>query len=132
MSTIDITATGISPAFIVSAEEFKLMLRQGITRVTIDGVEPPTLGDNAGYSHAMDYINQWYPWIDEKIVEPKYDGICQYLGVCSNQPSIIKDYHMLAMNRAVDYLLAPTYVGSILAKVDTVMPKSPPKPTLGS
>lgn len=119
-------ASGISPAFPVSAEELKLMLRQGITRVSIDGVEPPTLGSQAGYSQAHTFANKWYPWIDEKIVEPKYDGVCQYLGTPSNRPTLIKDYHMIALFRAVDYILSPLYVGHIRAGVGTIIPEPPP------
>jgi hypothetical protein len=84
------------------------------------------LGEQAGYSNAHDIVNKWFPWIDEKIVEPKYDGVCQFLGTPSNRPSLVKDFHLLALYRAVDYVLAPAYVGRIQAGVGTILPVSPP------
>ena len=125
MTTISTTATGISPTFSVSAEEFIQRYFQGITRVSIDGVEPPTLGVEGGYSAAMTYINIWGHWIDDKLVEPKYDGICVYLGVPSNRPTLFKDYHLIALMRATDRVLDPEYEGLILANVDDVTPEDP-------
>ena len=125
MTTISTTATGISPAFQVSAEEFIQRFLQGISRVSIDGVEPPTLGAEGGYSAAMTYINLWSHWIDDKLVEPKYDGICVYLGVPSNRPSLFKDYHLIALMRATDRILDPEYEGLVLASVDDVTPEDP-------
>lgn len=124
-NTISTAASGISPAFPITAEEFLQRFVQCITRVSIDGVPPPTLGENGGYSGAMTYVNAWYPWIDEKIVEPKYDGICVHLGIPSNHPTLIKDYHMIALMRATDMVLDPNYRGMMWAEVDDVTPASP-------
>jgi hypothetical protein len=126
MGTVNVAATGISPAFAVSAEELRFHYLQFVTRTSIDGVQPPTLGDNGGSSVAFNRINKWMPWIDEKIVAPKYDGVAQYIGICSNRPTHVKDYHMIALMRAVDYFLAPEYIGVIQAGVDSVIPISPP------
>jgi len=125
MSSISISATGISPAFPVTAEEFVKQYLQAVTYTNIDGVQPPTLGAQGGVSVAQNMINRWFPWIDEKIIEPKYDGVSQYLGICSNQPTHTKDYHMIALMRAVDAILAPEYVGLIQAYADTVLPIGP-------
>ena len=124
-TTISTSASGISPAFPITAEEFLQRFVQGITRVSIEGVSPPTLGEEGGYSGSMTYVNLWYPWIDEKIVEPKYDGICVHLGVPSNRPTLIKDYHMIALLRATDRVLDPNYEGLIWAEVDDVTPDDP-------
>lgn len=121
-------AISTSPAFTITAEEFLWEYLASVTRVTIDGVEPPRLGLDLGYSYSMAIMNEWSPWIDDKIVEPKFDGVCQYLGTVSNQPTLIRDYHWIALMRAVDYLLAPRYVGLILALVDTAVPIPPPLP----
>jgi hypothetical protein len=126
VSTIPTENPGVSPPFPISGEEFILRHIQAITRVQIDGVEPPTLGFQAGYSPAVVLTNRWFPWIDEKLVEPKYDGVSQYLGIPSNQPTPIRDYHMLSLFRAVDAILAPAYTGLMMAQVDSIMPESPP------
>ena len=126
MSQISTTAFGISPYFSITSEEFVLDFLTTVTPITIDGVPPPYLGDDGGHSHAMDMVNLWFPWIDEKIVEPKYDGVSQYLGIPSNRPGYIRDYHMLALFRAVDHILAPTYIGRFTAVTNTPAPIGPP------
>lgn len=131
-ATISVIATGVSPAFPITAEEFKSRHVQSVTRIGLDGVEPPVLGAGGGKSYAHALINQWFPWIDEKIVEPKYDGIAQYLGLPSNRPTFIKDYHMIALMRAVDRILHPTYVGLIKARTGTVSPNGSPSSGGGS
>jgi len=126
MSTLNLNATGVSPTFPVTAEEFIKRYIQRISFTSIQGVQPPTLGAQGGFSTAHNLRNRWFPWIDEKIVEPKYDGVSQFLGTPSNRPTLIKDYHMIAMMRAVDEILSPNYVGTIQVIVDTVVPISPP------
>jgi len=121
----------VSPAFPVSAEELRIIRRQAVTRTTIDGVQPPILGQGGGPSWVHGLTNRWYPWIDEKIVEPKYDGIGVYLGQATNRPTPVKDYHMIALMRAVDYILAPVYVAQINATVDTVVPYVTPYGVVG-
>lgn len=128
MSTLNLAATGISPAFPVSAEELVLHLAQVVTPTNVNGVQPPVLGVQGGYSLTHNRRNRWFPWIDEKLVAPKYDGVAAYLGMPSNRPTPIKDYHMLSLMRAVDYILAIAYRGIIEAEVDTVLPQSPPAP----
>lgn len=130
-NTVSNVATGISPAFPVSAEELRIIRRQAITRTSIDGVQPPILGLGGGPSWAHGLMNKWYPWIDEKIVEPKYDGIGVYLGQATNRPTPVKDYHMIAIMRAVDYILAPIYVAQINATVNTVTPYITPYGVVG-
>lgn len=126
MTTLSTGAWGVSPQFSITAEELTLHLIAAVTRVSIDGVEPPTLGPGGLASAAYGQVNQWFPWVDEKIVPPKYDGVCQHLGVPSNRPTPIRDYHTIALMRAVDYVLAPTYWGMISASVDTILPVPPP------
>jgi hypothetical protein len=126
MSQFSTTAFGISPFFTVTSEEFVLDFLTTVSPVVIDGVPPPYLGDDGGYSYAHDLVNQWFPWIDEKIVEPKYDGVCQYLGLPSNRPSYIKDYHILSLFRATDYILTPRYVGLLQGVTNTPTPIGPP------
>jgi len=126
MPTISTIASGISPTFPVTGEEFKYILVQSLTKVNIDGVSPPAGGEHGGYSHAMSFVNKWFPWIDEKIIEPKYDGVCQFLGVPSNRPTLVKDFHIIALYRAVDYILAPSYLCTIETVVDPVTPNGPP------
>jgi hypothetical protein len=117
---------GVSPVFSISDERFKLWLAQAVTQVSIDGVSPPVLTTDHGYSDAFTLKNQWFPWIDEKIVEPKFDGVAQFLGAPSNRPTFIKDFHTIALMRAVDHILRPRYSAAIKAAVDTVKPTAPP------
>jgi hypothetical protein len=124
--TLDISATGISPMFEVTAEEFILNLYTTVTRVDFDGVQPPLLGEDGGYSQSMALINNLFPWVDEKLVEPKFDGVCQYLGICSNQPTFLKDFHLLALFRSVDVLLSPSYIGIFEATTNNPYPIGPP------
>jgi hypothetical protein len=128
MAELNVLAFGVSPIFPITAEEFKLWQSQAVTRVDIDGVEPPTLGEGGGHSAAHSLKNKWFPWIDEKLVTPKYDGVSQFLGTPSNRPTHIRDYHMISLMRAVDYILDPQYVGNLEARVDSVLPVSPPIP----
>lgn len=125
-STLNNIAIGISPAFPVTAEELQASEHQSVTLTNINGVQPPILGAQGGPSQAHNLMNKWYPWIDEKICVPKYDGVGVFLGQATNRPTLIKDYHMIAIMRAVDYILAPVYVGTITATVDTVIPIQAP------
>ena len=127
-STLSTTSTGISPAFPISAEEFRIWYGAVVTRIDIDGVQPPMLGANGGFSRMHAILNLWHPWLDEKIVEPKWDGICQFTGTISNRPTYVKDYHTISVMRAVDHLLAPVYIGEIRARVGSVTPTPPPRP----
>ena len=127
MSTISSTAQGVSPLFTVTAENFILDSLLSLTPVDIDGVLPPWLGDDGGLSYAHTLMNLWFPWIDEKICEPKYDGICKYFGMPSNRPTYIKDYHVLTLFRATDYILKPNYQGRFEATVDGPTAIEPPK-----
>ena len=125
MADLPVTADGVSPSFTITAEDFLLRYFTQLTPVDIDGVPPPVFGVDGGVSTGMDYVNLWFPWIDEKIVEPKYDGVCVYFGVPSNRPTFIKDYHMISLFRACDYLLQPIYQGSFQATVSPVIPNPP-------
>ena len=125
-TTIQTTATGVSPQFKITAEEFKLDFLTTVTDINIDGVKPPNLGPDGGTSVAMDWINLWFPWIDDKLVEPKYDGVARYLGMPSNRPSYIKDFHIITLFRAVDYVMAPKYEALFIATVDQPTPIAPP------
>jgi hypothetical protein len=124
--SVSVSAVGTSPIFSITAEEYLLKYFQSVTKIPGDWVPPPTLGPQGGMSEGMKITNDWFPWIDEKLVEPKYDGVCQYLGIASNRPSFIKDYHMITLNRAVDRILAPAYVGVIRATVTGTGPGGPP------
>lgn len=126
MPEITATATGVSPAFAVSWEEFRLDHFTSVTRIDIDGVQPPLLGQDGGVSTLMELRNLWFPWIDEKLVEPKYDGVCQYMGIASNKPTYVKDYHMISLFRATDRVLAPQYNAVFHAQVDSPRPVPPP------
>jgi len=126
VTTLQLGAIGVSPAFAVSAEEFTLYWVTGLTRVAIDGVEPPTLGADGGTTAAFGLVNRWSPWCDEKLIEPKYEGVCQHLGVPSNRPTPIKDYQVIALMRAVDYLLSPRYWGLIQVAAGSPVPLPPP------
>jgi hypothetical protein len=129
MSAFNAGALGVSPPFSITAEELILNYFTAVTRIAIDGVEPPSLGAYGGSSVAFNLKNHWFPWIDEKLVEPKFDGVCQHLGVVSNRPTVFKDFHMITLMRAIDYILTPQYYGYITAEVDTVLPEPPPTPT---
>jgi len=128
VSSASAAAIGVSPQFSVSAEDLTLHYRTGVTWIDIDGVHPPILGENGGYTAAMNLVNLWYPWADEKLVEPKFDGVCHYTAAISNRPTFIKDFHMIGMMRIVDKILAPSYQGLIVASVGTVVPSPPPQP----
>jgi len=124
-TSLPTTAIGTSPIFSITAEEYNVKYYQSVTPVSGDFVTPPVLGESNGFSFAMTFINWWFPWIDEKLIPPKYDGICQYLGIPSNRPTYIKDYHMISLNRAVDYLMLPNYVAHIEATVTQPGPAAP-------
>lgn len=124
--SVSVSATGVSPAFRITAEELKLVMNAFVTRTPGDWAPSPVLGPNGGVSEAMKIVNVWFPWIDEKLVMPKYDGVAQYLGVSSNRPTYIKDYHMITLMRAADRLLAPMYKGLITAVVSGPGPTPPP------
>ena len=126
MTTLNISSVGVSPAFAVSAEELELWLTQSVMKVSTLGVQPPTLGAGGGPSVAHLLRNAWFPWIDEKIVEPKWDGVAVLTGTISNRPTMIKDFHMITLMRAVDYLLQPRYMGKIIASVGGVIPTAAP------
>jgi hypothetical protein len=126
MSTIGTGAWGVSPTFQITAEELTLNYFTAIIRIAIDGVEPPTLGAFGGHSEMFNRRNVWSPWIDDKLIEPKYDGVCQFTGQASNRPTVMKDYHIITLMRAVDAILAPRYVAQIVAQVGTVLPAPPP------
>lgn len=126
MSESVFNSHGISPAFSITSEEFVMNYFTAVTRISIDGVHPPILGPGGGYSAAFELLNLWFPWIDEKLVEPKYDGVCQHTGNASNRPTFIRDYHAICLMRAVDYILSPMYKGLIVASVGTVVPSPPP------
>ena len=121
-TTFSTTATGVSPIFTITAEEFLRRSYASVTSVTGDFVTPPTLGAQGGGSMAIKIVNEWYPWIDEKLVPPKYDGVCQWIGLASNRPTPIRDYHFISLQRAVDRLLAPNYQGVIKSRVTGVGP----------
>lgn len=125
-TTINTSAVGVSPIFGVTSEEFVLDLFTGIADIEIDGVKPPTFGDDGGPSHAHDLIQHWSYWMDEKIVEPKYDQIGAYLGMPTNRPTYVKDYHILSLFRAVDYIMSPEYDALFHASVDAPTPIGPP------
>jgi hypothetical protein len=128
--TITVSATGTSPLFSITKQDF--LLRKYLAPSSVSGnfVPPPSAGPDGGFSIAMNLTNSWFPWIDEKLCEPKYDGVCQYLGVTSNRPTYVKDYHMIALNRAADYILAPVYKAFI--QVSVTSPAPTPPPTVGS
>jgi hypothetical protein len=127
MSTnLSVTAQGISPLFLITAEDFILNTLTSMTPVSIDGVLPPWMGVDGGVSYANSLINTWFPWIDEKLLEPKYDGVGVYLGMPTNQPTYIKDYHMLTLFRATDVILAPYYQGLFQVTADGPTPIAPP------
>jgi hypothetical protein len=119
------TNSGVSPPFSVSGEGLVIQYRTAVTRISIDGVEPPVVTPE-GVSEAMRLTNRWSPWIDEKLAAPRYDGVSRYLGTPSNRPSMIKDYHLIALCRAVDYVLRPRFVAYIKAEVDSPTPTPPP------
>jgi hypothetical protein len=129
MTAISGTALGVSPTFPISAEELTLNYRSAVTRIAIDGVHPPIMGVGGGYSHAMDLINRWFPWIDAKLVEPKFDGVGQWTGQITNRPTFISDYHMISLMRAADRILKPAYIATILVTVTTITPIAPSTPT---
>lgn len=121
-STLNLSSVGVSYRFTVTNEDLLLRYIQRVTKIPIDGVQPPLFGEGGGASLAMKFINEWFPWVDEKIVEPKYDGVCAYLGIPSNQPTFVKDYHYIALMRAADKALAPAYDAYFTAQVDGVVP----------
>ncbi len=116
------SAFGVSPGFVITYEDLRLEQLTGITPISIDGVPPPTLGFQGGASHAHDLVNLWFPWIDEPIIDPQFDGVCEFLAMASNRPTFIKDYFFISLMRAADYLLAPVYIGLFQAQVDGVTP----------
>lgn len=124
-SPIPLSAIGVSPVFKITGEEFRLRYFQALSPIDWDMVKPPWFGEHGGFSVAMEMINRWFPWADEKLIPPKYDGVCEFLGMASNRPTQIKDYHFLAVFRAVDYVLAPRYRAYIQATVSGPTPNDP-------
>lgn len=123
----DTRATGTSPAITITAENFDYQRVHQITDVSIDGVSPPEIANGSAYSHSMGLWKQvWSDWNYCKIVEPKFDGIAQNLGIISNMPDFIKDYHFIGLMRNVDIYLAPSYKAHIFVEAHVPTPSKPP------
>lgn len=125
-TTVSLTASGVSPAFVHTGEPFQPNFFQGLGRLDIDGVEPPVFGEHGGASVAHTLTNRWFPWVDEKIVEPKWDGVGADLGQITNRPSPFKDFYLITLFRAADYVLRPRYVAFFQASVNQPAPVPPP------
>lgn len=108
---------GTSAKFTITGEKLKASNYLGFNRFRLDGmVNPPSI-DKGGYVAISKWINPWPEIAFAKIAYPRWDGICQYNAMISNNPDFIKDYHFISLMRLTDYYLAPSYVANIRVKV---------------
>ena len=123
-----ISNTGTSGAFSVTNEDMSPGKYHNISKFEITTVKPPQINDGNSASLAMTkWVQPWPDWNFEKISIPLYDGICQFLGVPSNNPDFIKDYHFIGIMRNIDLYLAPTYQGYIYSTATGVASTHPSK-----
>jgi len=121
---------GTSPIFGISGEEADVMQVHNIASFTVKTVNPPVINSGNATSLAMTkWINPWSNFNFEKISFPLYDGVCQFLGIPSNRPDFIKDYHFIGIMRGIDLYLSPTYSSTISAKTNGSGPMGPPLPS---
>jgi len=114
-----ITNSGVSPKFVIGAEPISAKNYQTVKAVNITEAKPPVLNSNNSFSLAITkWTNPFPEFMFDAISTAKYDGVAMYLGVPSNQPDVIKDYHYIGLLRGIDYYLAPTYSGSIYMECD--------------
>lgn len=132
MATLSYTgrAVGTSPMISIPAEGFKLTRYMKITGTGVSTlISPPSLASGGAFSHSMNMWIQPFPlWNFSKITEPKFDGIGQHIGMITNRPDFISDFHMIGIMRNVDVVLAPSYYSHILSTATTPTPVAPPTP----
>lgn len=130
MATLSYTgrAVGTSPMISIPAESFNLTRYMTITSIGITiPVNPPSIANGGAFSHAMSMWLQPYPIINyNKITEPKFDGIGKHIGMITNRPDFISDFHMIGIMRNVDAVLAPNYHSHIMGIGNTPTPVAPP------
>ena len=116
-----ISNTGTSGTFPVTNEDMTPGKYHAISEFEITTVKPPEI--NSGNTNSLaitKWVQPWPDWNFEKISVPLYDGVCQFLGVPSNRPDFIKDYHFIGIMRNIDLYLAPTYRGYIYSSTTGV------------
>lgn len=126
MAETSVRNSGTSPAVTITAEELDQINYHHITDVNIDGVNPPGLAQGAALSEGIEMWQQpWLQWNGEKITEPKFDGIAQSLGMISNIPDYIKDYHFIGLMRLVNNYLKPEIRTHIFVEAHSPRPAPP-------
>lgn len=124
---MSLTAIGVSPKIIITAENYQLRRFGNISKLYRGIVNPPII-DKSGIFSQQSIVQQTYPtWNFEKIVEPRFEGVAVYTGVPSNKPDFISEVDMIGILRSVDSYLAPKYAGLIKTRVKTPKPKTPPR-----
>ena len=120
--------SGTSGTFSVTNEKMTPGKYHNISQFEITTVKPPEINDGNAVSLAMTkWMQPWPDWNFEKISFPLYEGVCQFLGIPSNRPDFIKDYHFIGIMRNVDLYLAPTYQAYIYGTTTGVASTSPSK-----
>jgi hypothetical protein len=120
---------GTSPFIVISAEDLNLTAVHNVPNIRIDGINPPDIANGNSVSPAAQtYVQLWSDWNYSKVTEPKFDGIADKLGVFSNQPDFIKDYHFIGLMRNVDAYLRPMFFSNIMVAAHMPSPIPPPTP----
>ena len=118
---------GTSPYITITAESFNITRYHNISGFLFGGIRPPDIAYGNSYSEAMEiWIQLWADWNYCKITEPKYDGIADDMGVISNMPDYIKDFHFIGIMRNIDDFLKPHYNSHIFAEAHSPTPSRPP------
>lgn len=108
---------GTSPNFSVTGEDFSETQSLPLTDFSLEEVKPPSISDNTNVTAITKWINPCPEISFAKIAYPKYDGICQYNCVISNNPDFVQDWHFIGIMRCVDYYIAPEYIANIRVRV---------------
>jgi hypothetical protein len=127
-STPTFRNSGVSPYITITSENIRSYKFCDASKVKFnDVVQPPKINTNVAISPAISNWIQTSPiWNYERVVEPKFDGICKKIGTISNRPDPISNYHFIGLMRDVDRIIAPQYDASISASVSGSPSFTPP------
>jgi hypothetical protein len=115
-TTTPVRNYGTSPYVKITSESMRLNLYQNVAKLGALVVKPPSLNIGGAVSAAMGaWVQPWPLWNYSKLTEPKFDGICNYIGTISNKPDMISNYHFIGLMRNVDVAIAPQYQADITA-----------------
>lgn len=112
---------GTSSSYTILLQNMQTKKYHRVSKFDLSKTHPPQIEINK--SNVSVAVQKWItPWpviSFEKINFPKYEGLNQYIGEASNKPDYIKDYHLIALARNIDYWSKPEYQGIIVAETDS-------------